>query len=81
MLKCYNVTTKEEDEDLQKINIPEIEGHHEVEGPRVENPHIAAPLKMKQVNIDMEAEPKFMKIVNCWDDAMVDKVAELLREY
>jgi len=34
-LECYNVTTEEEDEDPQKINIPEIEGHREVEGPRL----------------------------------------------
>jgi len=32
-LKCYNVTTEEEDKDLRKINIPKIEGHCEFEGP------------------------------------------------
>ena len=37
--------------------------------------------KMKQVNIGTEAEPKFAKIIDYWDEAMVDKVAELLREY
>jgi len=31
-LECYNVTTEEEDEDPRNINIPEMEGHHEVEG-------------------------------------------------
>jgi len=30
-LECYNVTVEEEDEDLWKINIPEIEGHYEVQ--------------------------------------------------
>lgn len=53
---------KEEDEDPQNINIPETEGHYEVEGPQIENPDITAPLKTKQVNIGMEAEPKFAKI-------------------
>jgi len=36
---------------------------------------------MKQVNIGTEAEPKFAKIGDYWDDAMVDKVTELLHEY
>lgn len=31
-LECYNMTTEEEDEDPQKINILETEGHCEVEG-------------------------------------------------
>jgi len=29
----------------------------------------------------MEAEPKFTKIGDHWDDVMVDKVTELLPEY
>ncbi len=36
---------------------------------------------MREVNNGTEAEPKFAKIGDYWDDAMVDKVAELLREY
>lgn len=39
------------------------------------------PLKTKYVNIGTEAEPKFMKIGDYWDDATIDKVAELLLEY
>ena len=61
-LECYNVTMEEEDEDPRKINIPETKCHREVEGPRIKNPDIIVPLKMKQVNIGMEAEPKFTKI-------------------
>jgi len=38
-------------------------------------------LKTKQVNISTEAEPKFAKIGDYWEDATVDKVAELLHEY
>eukprot|EP00253_Pinus_taeda_P023002 PITA_23002 len=45
------MTTEEEDEDPRKINILEIEGHCEVEGPHIENPDITTPLKTKQVNI------------------------------
>eukprot|EP00253_Pinus_taeda_P035509 PITA_35509 len=80
-LECYNVTTEEEDEDPRNINILEIEGHHEVEGPQIGNPDITTPLKTRQVNIGTEAEPKFAKIGDYWDDATIDKVIELLCEY
>lgn len=80
-LECYNVTTKEEDEDLRNINIPEVEDHCEVQGPQIDNLDITAPLKTKQVNIGTEVEPKFAKIGDYWDDATVDKFVELLREY
>lgn len=81
MLECYNVIAKEEDKDPQKINIPETEGHNKVEGKQIENPDVTVPLKMKQVNIGMEVEPKFVKIGDYWDDAMVNKVVKLLRKY
>ena len=55
VLECYNVIVEEEDKDPWKINILEIEGHCEVQGPHIENPDITSPLKMKQVNIGMEA--------------------------
>jgi len=80
-LESYNVTAGGEDEDPRNINILEAEGHHEVEGPQIENSDITAPLKTKQVNIGTEAEPKFAKIGDYWDDATVDKVVELLHEY
>lgn len=35
MLECYNVTAEEEEEDLMNVNIPETEGHREVEGPQI----------------------------------------------
>jgi len=81
VLECYNVTAEEEDEDLWKINIPETEGHREVQGPQIENPDITTSLRTKQVNIGMGVEPKFTKIGDYWDDTMVDKVTELFREY
>lgn len=58
-----------------------MEGHHEVQGPQIENLDITAPVKTKQVNICMKVEPKTMKIGDYWDDLMVDKVTELLYEY
>ncbi len=33
------------------------------------------------MNISTEADPKFAKIGDFWDDATVDKVIELLRKY
>jgi len=61
-LECYNVTTEEEDEDPRKINIPEAEGHHEVEGPQIDNLDITMALKTRQVNIGTKVEWKFAKI-------------------
>jgi len=80
-LDFYNVTTEEEDEDPRNIHIREAEGHREVEGPQIENPDITAPLKTRQVNIGTEAALKFVNVGDYWDDATVDKVVQLLREY
>lgn len=80
-LECYNVTPEEEDEDPRKLNIPETKGHREVEGLQLENLDIIKPLKTRHLNIGMEAEPKFAKIGDYWDNATLDKVTELLREY
>ena len=40
VLEFYNVTTKEEDEYLRRINILDTEGHREVQGLQIENPNI-----------------------------------------
>jgi len=80
-LECYNMNTKEDDEDSRKVNIPETEGYHEVQGPLIEDPDITTLIKTKQVNIGTEAEPKYAMLGDYWDDATVDKVIELLREY
>jgi len=45
--ECYNVTSKEEDEDPRKINTQETKGHREVEGPQLENPKTAELLKTR----------------------------------
>jgi len=52
-----------------------------VEGPQLENLDITEPLRTRQVNINTEVELKFAKIGDYWDDATVDKVAELIHEY
>ena len=80
-LECYNVTFKKEDENLRNINISENEVLREVEGPQIENLDITTLLKTRQVNIGIEAELKFAKNGDYWDDAIVDKVVEFLCEY
>lgn len=72
------MTVEGDDEDLRNINIPKTKGHHELEGPQIENPDTTMPLKTRQVNIGTEAEPKFAKIEDYWDNSIVDKFVELL---
>lgn len=81
VLEFYNVTVEEEDDDLRNINIPKAEGHHEVEGPQIDDLDITALLKTKQLNIGIEVELKFSKIGDYWDDTTMDKVSRLLCEY
>jgi len=80
-MECYNVTVEEEEEDLWNINIPKSKGQCKVEGPQIENPDVIELLKTRHVNIRSDAEPKFTKIGDYWDEDTVDKVAELMREY
>jgi len=49
--------------------IPEIEGYREVQGPLIEDPDITVPVKTKQGNIDMVAEPRYATLGDYWDDA------------
>lgn len=80
-LECYNMTAKREDDDPRSINIPEKERCREIKGPWIKNLDITSPLKTRQINIGTEVEPKFKKIRDYWDDAIVDKVVELFLEY
>eukprot|EP00253_Pinus_taeda_P006591 PITA_06591 len=80
-LECYNVQVEDDDDDPRNINIPEKEGSHEVRGPTIKDPDITAPLKTKQVNIGTEEQPKYATLADYWDNATLEKVIELLREY
>jgi len=75
------VTTVKGKECPTNINIPESEGQCEVTGPKEEVPHISQPLKIKQVNIGSEVQPKFPNIGDYWDEYTMEKVTELLWEY
>jgi len=81
VLEGYNVNVEEDDEDPQNLNISEIEGSREIRGPSLEDLDITVPLKTKQVNIGTEVEPKYATFGYYWDDATINKVAELLCEY
>jgi len=52
-----------------------------VRGSEIEDPDITVLLKTKQVNIEKEENPNYATLGNYWDDAMVEKVVELLQEY
>lgn len=80
-LECYNVVMEEGEKDPRKINIHEFEGECEVEEAKAEIPDISNRLKNKQVNIGSEAQPKFAKVSDYWDEDVVDKVIELLCKY
>jgi len=58
-MECYNVKAEGDEDDLRDINILEFEGSLEVRDPKIEDPDVATPLKMKQVNIRTEEEPKY----------------------
>jgi hypothetical protein len=77
---CYNINV-DEDDDPRKVNIAEIEGQRDIEGPGVELPFIRQPIKIKKVNIGTEQAPKLANIGDYWDDATIDKITELLHEY
>lgn len=75
-LECYNVQVDDDEDDPRNINTPEIEGSRAVRGPMIEDPDIIVPLKMKQVNIVTQEEPKYATLRDYWDDVTVNKVVE-----
>ena len=50
-------------------------------GPEIEDLDMKTPLKRKQVNIGTKEELKYATLGDYWDDAIVEKVIELLHEY
>ena len=72
---CYNINTNEYD-DLRKVNIVEIEGWRDVEGPGVELPFIGQLIKIKKVNIGTKETPKLANVGDYWDDATIDKITD-----
>jgi hypothetical protein len=71
----------DEDDGPRKVNIAEIEGQRDVEGPGIKLPFSRQSIKIKKVNIGIEQTPKFANVVDYWDVATIDKIIELLHEY
>jgi hypothetical protein len=77
---CYNINANEDD-DPRKVNITEIEGQRDIEGPGIELPFIGQSINIKKVNIGTKKAPKLVNVGDYWDDATIDKIIELLHEY
>jgi hypothetical protein len=58
---CYNINV-DEDDDPRNVNIVEMEGHRDIEGPGVELPFIGKMIKIKKVNIGIEEAPKLANV-------------------
>jgi hypothetical protein len=69
LLHCYHVTeddpAKENPHDIQ---ITEVQGEREVEGPKLESKEFDATLKIKKVNIGIEENPNISSIGDYWDN-------------
>jgi hypothetical protein len=82
LLSCYHVQEEAPDEDdPHDIQIEEVEGERDVEGPPIESEVISAPIKIKKVNIGTTEQPKIASIGDYWDEQTLESITELLREY
>jgi hypothetical protein len=70
----------DEDESCD-IQIEEVEGKREVEGPPRESKVIFSPIKVKKSNIGTVANPKMANIGDYWDEKTMEIITELLDEY
>ena len=78
VMECYHFTADVEDEDPRNVNIAESEGLHDVQGATLEIPEITEKVKIKKVNIGIEANPKVSSIGYYWDDEIVGHIVDLL---
>jgi hypothetical protein len=75
LLSCYHVAKEAPDEDdLHNIQITKIEGEREVEGPFMESEELAAPIKVKKVNIGTKENQKMASIGDCLDDQTLERI-------
>ena len=69
LLSCYHVQEEVPDEDDScDIQIEEVEGEREVEGPPMESKVITVPIKVKKFNIGTVENPKMASIGDYWDE-------------
>jgi hypothetical protein len=82
LLSCYHVEEEAPDEDDPlNIQITEIEGEREVEGPSMESKVFSPPIKVKKVNIGTLENPKMASIGDYWDEKTIERITELLHKY
>jgi hypothetical protein len=76
LLHCYHVTEEEDPtkDDLHNIQIPEVEGEREVEGPKLDSEYYVAPLNIKKVNIGTAKNPNMASIRDYWDNQTVERI-------
>jgi hypothetical protein len=71
-LSCYHVQEATSDEDDPcNIQIEEVEGERDVEGPPIELEVISMPIKVNKVNIGTIKQPKMANIGDYWDEKIV----------
>jgi hypothetical protein len=82
LLSCYHVQEEAPlEDDLCDIQIEEVEGEREVEGPPLESKAIVVPIKVNKVNIGTVENPKMANIGDYWDEKTIESITELLCEY
>jgi hypothetical protein len=82
LLSFYHVKEEAPDEDdSHNIQITEIKGEREVEGPSLESEVFSALIKVKKFNIGTIDNPKMESIGDYWDEQIVERIIKLLCEY
>ena len=66
---------------MRSIQILELEGEREVEGPKIYSKYYTAPLKIKKVNIGTTENPKMANIGDYWDNQTIERITKLVRNY
>ena len=81
-MECYNVSHEPEDDDeLWNINIIVTEGSRDVTALDILTNAMNQPLKIIQVNIETEENPKFASIGDYKDKETMEKIMDLLHEF
>jgi hypothetical protein len=74
-LSCYHVHDEAPNEhDPHDIQIKEVEGERDVEGPPIESEFIVVPIKVKKVNIKIAEQPKMASIGDYWDEKTIERI-------
>jgi hypothetical protein len=82
LLSCYHVQEGARDEDYpHDIQIEEVEGERDVEGPPIELEVISTPININKFNIRTTEHPKMASIGDYPDEKTIESITELLHEY